>query len=49
MKVQYDVVMSCYTLGDLPSINIRKLSLTALWRKTKSYLVHNKAQSVNVG
>jgi ribosomal protein RSM22 (predicted rRNA methylase) len=38
-KVQYDLVTSCYALGDIASHGIKKLSLAALWRKTKSYLV----------
>jgi hypothetical protein len=38
-KVQYDLVTSCYALGDIASHGIKKLSLAALWRKTKNYLV----------
>ena len=30
---------SCYVLGDIASHGIKKLSLAALWRKTKNYLV----------
>ena len=39
-QVQYDMVTACYTLGDLASDSIEKLSIAALWRKTKKYLVH---------
>lgn len=38
-KVQYDVVVSAYTLGELPSVKLKRLTLDSLWRKAKEYLV----------
>lgn len=38
-KVKYDVVVAAYTLGEIPSIRWRKISLASLWRKTKEFLV----------
>ena len=34
------MVAACYSLGDLPSHSIKKLSLATLWRKTKKYMVY---------
>ena len=39
VQVQYDLVVSSYTLGDVPAVKLRRLSIASLWRKTKQFLV----------
>ncbi|KAG8455587.1 hypothetical protein GDO86_001693 [Hymenochirus boettgeri] len=38
-KVQYDLVVSAFTLNELSSFSEREKAIQALWRKTGSYLV----------
>ncbi|KAI1901240.1 hypothetical protein AGOR_G00032260 [Albula goreensis] len=38
-KVQFDLVVSAFSLSELPSQKERKDTVRALWRKTNSYLV----------
>lgn len=38
-KVKYNLVIAAYTLGEIPSIRWRKISLASLWRKTEDFLV----------
>ncbi|KAL5466749.1 hypothetical protein EMCRGX_G030898 [Ephydatia muelleri] len=38
-KVKYDMVVAAYTLGEIPTIRWRKISLASLWRKTRDFLV----------
>ena len=39
VQVQYDLVVSSYSLGDVPAVKLRRLSVASLWRKTKQFLV----------
>jgi ribosomal protein RSM22 (predicted rRNA methylase) len=38
-KVSYDLVVSAYSLSELPTMSLWKQVLLSLWRKTKQYLV----------
>lgn len=38
-KVQFDLVVSAFTLSELPTVNDREDAVTTLWRKTNAYLV----------
>ena len=42
------MVIAAYTLGEIPSIRWRKISLASLWRKTKDLLVRGSGEGYGV-
>lgn len=42
LQVQFDLVVSAFTLSELQSVKDREEAVFTLWRKTSSYLVGSK-------
>ena len=39
IQVKYDIVVASYSLEDVPTVKLRRMSIASLWRKTKQFLV----------